>query len=157
MACIFIELTDVLFSGKKRRTFENGSSEGRRQVEITGPLESRRNVEITGPIIEGLTSVSSGETESPLPNTIRHSKSSSPRTRTGTGQSDDGGLWKTSPLYVSSSDGEDDEVPDLLKRFSQNGFPETGKQSDTLSSDIIVNSISTGEGGSWEVREGAGR
>lgn len=122
-------------SGKKGRRFENGSLEG-------------RHVEITGPIIDGQTSVSSSERESPIPNISQHSKSksTSPRARSGTLQSEDGGTWKTSPLYASSSEGEDDdEVPDMLKRFSQNGFLGSGKQSDTMTSDVIVNSISSGK------------
>lgn len=49
--------------------------------------------------------------------------------------------WKTSPLYRSCD--SDEEVPDVIKRLSD-GTLQGQRWSDTLSSDIIVNSISTG-------------
>lgn len=50
--------------------------------------------------------------------------------------------WKKSPLY-QSSDSEDEDVPEMIKRLSDSTFLGQ-RSSDTLSSDIIVNSISTG-------------
>jgi hypothetical protein len=51
--------------------------------------------------------------------------------------------WKKSPLYLSS-DSEDEDVPEMIKRLSDSAFLGQ-RSSDTLSSDIIVNSISTGK------------
>ena len=51
--------------------------------------------------------------------------------------------WKKSPLY-QSSDSEDEDVPEMIKRLSDSTFLGQ-RSSDTLSSDIIVNSISTGK------------
>ena len=51
--------------------------------------------------------------------------------------------WKTSPLY-RSSDSDDEDVPEMIKRLSDSTFLGQ-RSSDTLSSDIIVNSISTGK------------
>jgi len=55
------------------------------------------------------------------------------------------GSWKNNPIF-SSSEGntvEDDE--EVLKRLSQNGVPSGTQLSDTMSSDMIVNSISNGQ------------
>ena len=52
--------------------------------------------------------------------------------------------WKTSPLYRSYD--SDEDVPEMIKRLSDSAISIPGqRRSDTLSSDIIVNSISTGE------------
>lgn len=83
---------------------------------------SFRDVKITAPIInppqEGL---SNGHVPSPPP---------------------PDGTWKMSPLF-KSSDSDDEEVPEMIKRLSATDIPGQ-PSSDTLSSDIIVNSISTG-------------
>lgn len=91
------------------------------------------SVEITGPIIN----YQPGITEAPVVSTKTPPKqrSSSPQQQQS--------MWKNNPIFASSDDDDDDDVPEIIKRLSQNGFP--GKQlSDTLSSDMIVNSISTG-------------
>ena len=66
-------------------------------------------------------------------------------------------MWKSSPVYCAPSDEEgeegegegagsdDSEVPEMLRKLSQSGFPFTRNQSDTISSEIIVNSISNGQ------------
>lgn len=51
--------------------------------------------------------------------------------------------WKTSPLYMSYD--SDEDVPEAIKRLSDSAVSIPGqRRSDTLCSDIIVNSISTG-------------
>ena len=84
---------------------------------------SMRDVTITAPVITlPVERQSNGHTSSPPP---------------------PDSTWKKSPLY-QSSDSEDEDVPEMIKRLSDSTF--LGQQSsDTLSSDIIVNSISTGK------------
>lgn len=55
--------------------------------------------------------------------------------------------WKENPIFTSNdvTSSDDDDVPEIIKRLSQNGFPSGKPQSDTLSSDMIVNSISNGQ------------
>jgi len=48
-------------------------------------------------------------------------------------------VWNNSPLFRTESSSEED-VPELIRNMSQGGL----KASDTMSSDMIVNSISTG-------------
>ena len=83
---------------------------------------SVRDVKITAPVITPPKSVSNGHTPSQSP----------PPPET---------TWKHSPLYRSFD--SDEDVPEMIKRFSD-GAVAAGFRSDTLSSDIIVNSISTG-------------
>ena len=84
---------------------------------------SMREVKITGPVITlPVERLSNGHASSPPP---------------------PDSTWKKSPLYQSSGS-EDEDVPGMIKRLSDSAF--LGQQSsDTLSSDIIVNSISTGK------------
>ena len=91
---------------------------------------SSRNVEITSPIIDyqpGMLPPQSSLHNQPLPEP---------------GKDPDDNLWKSNPLFTE----DDDDVPEIIKRISQNGLQSGGKQlSDTLSSDMIVNSISNGQ------------
>ena len=84
---------------------------------------SARDVTITAPVITlPVERLSNGHTSSPPP---------------------PDSTWKKSPLY-QSSDSEDEDVPEMIKRLSDSTFLGQ-RSSDTLSSDIIVNSISTGK------------
>ena len=56
--------------------------------------------------------------------------------------------WKENPIFTSNDvecPESDDDVPEIIKRLSQNGLPSGKPLSDTLSSDMIVNSISNGQ------------
>ena len=54
--------------------------------------------------------------------------------------------WKDNPLFSSTETrSSDEDVPEIIKRLSHNGLPSGKQLSDTLSSDMIVNSISNGE------------
>ena len=84
---------------------------------------SLRDVKITAPVITPpVERLSNGHASSPPP---------------------PDSTWKTSPLY-RSSDSDDEDVPEMIKRLSDSAFLGQ-RSSDTLSSDIIVNSISTGK------------
>lgn len=91
-----------------------------------------RNVEITAPILD----YKPGMTASQLP--------SCPKTRSLSPEQENNSenTWKNNPIFASSD--SDDDVPEILKRLSQNGLPSGKQLSDTLSSDMIVNSISNG-------------
>ncbi len=93
-----------------------------------------RSVEITGPILNYTPGMMAEE----LPQ-VRSQSS----TLTGNEKP-----WKHNPIFTASehetSDDDDDDVPEIIKRLSQNGLPVAKQLSDTLSSDMIVNSISTG-------------
>ena len=68
-----------------------------------------------------------------------------PKTSRSQSRSPERNLWKTNPIFGSNEeDDDDDEVPEIIKRLSQNGLPAGKQLSDTLSSDMIVNSISNG-------------
>ncbi len=103
-----------------------------RTVEITAPIQDYRGSEDTKPA--GIT----------LP---IDKKKYSELVSQGKGKRKDDSFWKDNPLFASTG-GEsdsDDDVPEIIKRFSINGLPPSGHQlSDTMSSDIIVNSISNG-------------
>ncbi len=96
------------------------------------PLSST-NVTISGPIIE--------DEEIPLNGHVVITTD-----KTCEGQSDisspppPSDSWKTSPLYTDSTD-EEEEVEDVFKSLSFGGL----RNSDTMSSDMIVNSITNGE------------
>ena len=102
---------------------------------------TNHSVEITGPIIN----YQPGITEAPVKSTQTPPKQRSLSPQQETYYSEQS-MWKSNPIFASSDDDDDDnedEVPEIIKRLSQNGL--SGKQlSDTLSSDMIVNSISTG-------------
>ena len=103
--------------------------------------EARCHVEITGPIMNYQPGMSV-----PNPSTIAEKPTDrSPELLHG--KKDLESQWKTSPLFTSSEKVTDDEddVPEIIKRLSQNGLPGGKQYSDTLSSDMIVNSISSGE------------
>lgn len=87
---------------------------------------SVRDVKITAPVIPPSEGISNGHPPS----------ASSPPPPNAS--------WKTSPLYKSYD--SDEDVPEIIKRLSDSAIAIPGqRRSDTLSSDIIVNSISTGE------------
>lgn len=99
--------------------------------------QTNRNVEITGPILN----YQPGMTVPPQPLKLR---SQSPEQQ----KTSDSSMWKSNPIFTSnepSSDDDDEEVPEIIKRLSQNGLPSGKQLSDTLSSDMIVNSISNGQ------------
>ena len=113
-----------------------------------GSVESG-HVQITGPILLNHTSLSHSGLESlhRSSSDSTHSQKSKQESPQSTDKDKElnEGPWKTSPLFASSNSSDDDDVPEILKRLSRNGVP-TGKQlTDTMSSDAIVNSISTGE------------
>ena len=84
---------------------------------------SARDIKITAPVITPPKCISNGHTPSQSP----------PPPET---------TWKNSPLYRSFD--SDEDVPEMIKRFSDGAVATGNFRSDTLSSDIIVNSISTG-------------
>ena len=56
--------------------------------------------------------------------------------------------WKSNPTYNNSHLSDDEDVPEILKRLYQEERSAGGKNSslsDTMSSDVIVNSISNGK------------
>ena len=132
-------MTRVVDTGRKSRQVENGSSDS-------------RSVEITGPILTDHTSLIASDRKSPLLG-CTDSRSLSPRSPSKSGKKKAQALgegsesWKNSPLYASSNSSDEDEVPEMLKRLSETHvYPEDkSRLSDTMSSDIIVNSISSGE------------
>lgn len=99
-----------------------------------------RTVEITAPILDyepGMTA----------PPPKARSKSRSPERMQHN-------LWKNNPIFGSNEEllnQDDDDVPDIIKRLSQNGIPSGNQLSDTLSSDMIVNSISNGVYMTWQI------
>ncbi len=111
-----------------------------RHVPTESPLATP-NVTISGPIIEdeeiplnGHIIVSTEETRK------SQSDISSPPPPTTSAAADE--FWKTSPLFnPDSSEDEEDEVEDVFKTLSYGALP----NSDTMSSDMIVNSISNGK------------
>lgn len=106
--------------------------------------QTTRSVEITGPILDyqpGMTIAPAPKQRSLSPENDKHPLQSS---------------WKNNPMFAPSDDetldeeddeddDDDDDVPEIIKRLSQNGLPAGKQLSDTLSSDMIVNSISNGE------------
>lgn len=107
---------------------------GTKQVEV--PPQTTRSVEITGPILD----YKPGTVQ-----TVHKQRSLSPEQEKHPLQSS----WKNNPIFASSEDetleeDDDEDVPEIIKRLSQNGLPAGKQLSDTLSSDMIVNSISNG-------------
>lgn len=98
--------------------------------------QTTRSVEITGPIMDQVPETTP---------TKQNTRSLSPDKEVPPLQSS----WKNNPIFASSDDealeDDDEEVPEIIKRLSQNGLPAGKQLSDTLSSDMIVNSISNGE------------
>ena len=109
--------------------------------------QATRSVEITAPILD----YQPGMVVQPLQFTSSVQRSCSPEKDKP--QQPEQSSWKSNPMFASNEgetldeeeeDEDDEDVPEIIKRLSQNGLP-TGKQlSDTLSSDMIVNSISNG-------------
>lgn len=105
---------------------------------------TNRSVEITAPILSSssrlsLSDIPKARSQSPE----KRKRSQSPEKRNSTEQS----AWRNNPIFASSDENindEDDDVPEILKRLSQNGLAAGKQLSDTLSSDMIVNSISNG-------------
>lgn len=112
---------------------------GTKQAEVQH--ETTRSVEITAPILDYQPP---GVTGGQLPNPPKQ-RSQSPE------KESEQNTWKNNPIFASSEeetldddDDDDDDVPEIIKRLSQNGLPAGKQLSDTLSSDMIVNSISNG-------------
>ena len=102
------------------------------------------NVEITAPIVNnqeialnGLTPLSGAPLNSHVTSPSAHVTISTPSPPPSES------LWKNSPLYNTDSSGDED-VPELIRRLSHGAIPNLPRSSDTISSDIIVNSISNG-------------
>ncbi len=90
-------------------------------VTISGPIMEDQELLLNGPIATTTAELHSSNETSSLP---------------------DNSLWKNSPLYTPDSS-EEDDGEDVFKSLSYGALP----NSDTMSSDMIVNSISTGEYG----------
>lgn len=102
--------------------------------------QTNRNVEITAPILDYDPTLSPRVTPRVTPERSKaRSQSRSPEAAHK--------LWKTNPIFGSEEilDEDEDDMPEIIKRLSQNGLPSGKQLSDTLSSDMIVNSISNGE------------
>lgn len=96
-----------------------------------------RNVEITAPIPNHYAGKAI-----PCQTAVAKLRSLSPELEEKEEQS----AWQENPIFTSNETGSsDDDVPEIIKRLSQNGLPSGKQLSDTLSSDMIVNSISNGE------------
>lgn len=116
--------------------------------------QTARSVEITAPILN----YQPGMVAPPhlISSTIGPGRQRSCSPERDRPQQPEHSTWKNNPMFASSEEktlqeeeeeeeeDDDEDVPEIIKRLSQNGLP-TGKQlSDTLSSDMIVNSISNG-------------
>jgi hypothetical protein len=116
----------------------------------TAEAATTRSVEITAPILDYQPGVE------PHLTTIGpvRGRSHSPERRERQELNPVQNTWKNNPMFGSSEgetlqeeDDDDDDVPDIIKRLSQNGLAAGKQLSDTLSSDMIVNSISNGNAG----------
>ena len=95
-----------------------------------------RNVEITAPIPNHYAGKSI-----PCQTAVPKPRSLSPELE----EQSQHNTWKENPIFTSNdAESSDDDVPEIIKRLSQNGLPSGKPLSDTLSSDMIVNSISNG-------------
>lgn len=130
--------SSIIAAGRKVRGSKLGTPQGEGAI-------GNRHVEITGPILDDQIGISaSGHSSSDSAHTHNSSKTRSP-VRPVEGNGCEKELWKSSPLFTSNDSSDDEDVPEMLKRFSQNGLSSERQLSDTLSSDMIVNSISSGK------------
>ncbi len=113
------------------------------QFNLKGSKEQfDRNVEISAPIPNHYPGIAI-----PCQTALAKPRSLSPEQEEGHSEQS---TWKENPIFTSNDagssddDDDDDDVPEIIKRLSQNGLPSGKPLSDTLSSDLIVNSISNG-------------